>query len=238
MLEMTANGGLLQIGGRSPDSKFGHFQGEIFDSLRRIFEISPFLGDRDRRPGSICTAWSSLQCNSPILRSALRPPLMNSAQTDGLGIAGSIAVLVDETTDEFSFTNGVYIFPDDERPSFAGNVGAAVADLVMENLGFYWRANAGELNLKAVRDAAADTKSTPDYVYDPGGQHGFEARSVVIVEAKGSLSPKRAQLATIKRLSDTPHINKTITVLGMPPNLWRRCEHVIRYRRIADQNRT
>jgi hypothetical protein len=29
MPEMPANGGLLQIGSRSPDSKFGHFQGEI-----------------------------------------------------------------------------------------------------------------------------------------------------------------------------------------------------------------
>jgi hypothetical protein len=31
MLEMPANGGLLQIGGRSPDTKYGHFQGEIAD---------------------------------------------------------------------------------------------------------------------------------------------------------------------------------------------------------------
>jgi hypothetical protein len=45
MLKMPANGGLLHIGGRSPGSKFGHFQGKIADSLRRIFEIFPFLGD-------------------------------------------------------------------------------------------------------------------------------------------------------------------------------------------------
>jgi hypothetical protein len=57
MLKMPANGGLLHIGVRSPGSKFGHFQGKIADSLRRIFEIFPFLGDDDWRLGQICTAW-------------------------------------------------------------------------------------------------------------------------------------------------------------------------------------
>jgi hypothetical protein len=57
MPEMPANGGHLQISGRSPSSTFGHFRGEIAESLWRIFEIFPFLGDRDQRPGSIYTAW-------------------------------------------------------------------------------------------------------------------------------------------------------------------------------------
>src|SRR5437899_11158509 len=34
MPEMPANGGLLQIGGRSLDSTFGHFRREIAESLR------------------------------------------------------------------------------------------------------------------------------------------------------------------------------------------------------------
>jgi hypothetical protein len=37
----------------------------IADSLWRIFEKFPFLGDWGRRTGSICTAWPSLQSNSP-----------------------------------------------------------------------------------------------------------------------------------------------------------------------------
>src|ERR1700736_696670 len=64
--EMPANGGLLRICGRSPDSKFSQFQGEIADSLRRIFEIFPFLGDGGRRPGPICTAWPARQSYSRI----------------------------------------------------------------------------------------------------------------------------------------------------------------------------
>jgi hypothetical protein len=55
--ERPANGGILRIGTRSPGSEFGHFRIGIADSLRPIFEIFPFSGDRGRRPGSICTAW-------------------------------------------------------------------------------------------------------------------------------------------------------------------------------------
>ena len=60
--EMPANGGLLRICDRSPDSKFGRFQGEIANSLRQIFEIFPFSRDGGRRPGSICTAWPTWRC--------------------------------------------------------------------------------------------------------------------------------------------------------------------------------
>jgi hypothetical protein len=61
---MPANGGLLRMGGRSPGSPFGRFQGEIANSLPRIIEIFPFLGDGDRRLSSICTVWPTLQCNA------------------------------------------------------------------------------------------------------------------------------------------------------------------------------
>jgi hypothetical protein len=62
---MPANGVLLRISPRSLDAEFGQSRSEIADSLRRILEIFPFSGDRDRRRGSICTAWPSLQCHSP-----------------------------------------------------------------------------------------------------------------------------------------------------------------------------
>src|ERR1019366_4091328 len=57
-LSNVRNGGHSRIGGRSPDAKFACFRSEIADSLRRIFEIFPFSGDSERRPGSIYTAWS------------------------------------------------------------------------------------------------------------------------------------------------------------------------------------
>ena len=55
--EKPADGGLLQIGCRSLDFEFDRSEGEIADSLRRIFEVFPFSGDGGRRLGSICTAW-------------------------------------------------------------------------------------------------------------------------------------------------------------------------------------
>jgi len=63
--EMPANGGLLRIGYRSPGSEIGRCGSEIADSLRRIFEIFPFLGDSDRRLGSIGTAWRAAQSYFP-----------------------------------------------------------------------------------------------------------------------------------------------------------------------------
>ena len=53
MPEIPANGGLSRIGSRSLGSEFGRFRSQIADSLWRLFEIFPFFGDGDRRPGSI-----------------------------------------------------------------------------------------------------------------------------------------------------------------------------------------
>ncbi len=47
--EMPANGGLLRIGYRSPGSETSRAESEVADSLRQIFEIFPFSGDRGRR---------------------------------------------------------------------------------------------------------------------------------------------------------------------------------------------
>jgi hypothetical protein len=60
--ERPAIGGLLRFGNGSPGSGFGRFRHKNTVSLRRPFEIFPFLGDRDRRLGSICPAWQTWQC--------------------------------------------------------------------------------------------------------------------------------------------------------------------------------
>ena len=55
--------------------------------------------------------------------------------------------------------------------------------------------------MRPIDDDPSDKKKkkTPDYVYDPGKQHGFDEGSVVIVEAKGSMSPVEAKAAPINR---------------------------------------
>ena len=69
---MPANCGLLQIGAPSPSSQFRQSESEIADSLWWIFEIFPFSGDSDRRPGSIRTAWRALESWEPATRAAAR----------------------------------------------------------------------------------------------------------------------------------------------------------------------
>jgi hypothetical protein len=84
---------------------------------------------------------------------------------------------------------------DEARTSIASKVGAGIADLVMENLGFFWRANAREILLSKTR-----TK-IPDFVYDPAERHGYETNSVIAVEAKGSISKVRAATRRLHALA-------------------------------------
>jgi hypothetical protein len=64
MLEMPTNGGLLQIYAPSLNSKSGQSLREDSESLRPHAGKFPFSGDRDRRLGSICTAWQMWAANS------------------------------------------------------------------------------------------------------------------------------------------------------------------------------
>src|ERR1700676_609819 len=75
---MPTNCGLLQIGTPSPSSQFRQSESEIADSLWWIFEIFPFSGDSDRRPGSIRTAWRAL---SPGSLPRARPPAKSLASS-------------------------------------------------------------------------------------------------------------------------------------------------------------
>ena len=61
VLEKPANGALLQSLAPSLHSQFGQSKSEIVIVSDRLFEIFPFLGDSDRRPGSIRTAWRTGQ---------------------------------------------------------------------------------------------------------------------------------------------------------------------------------
>src|ERR1700730_13691743 len=93
---MAANWGLLQIGAPSPSSQFRQSESEIADSLWWIFEIFPFSGDSDRRPGSIRTAWRALESWEPATRAAAReiacqqPPNPRADEDRDVGRGGMI----------------------------------------------------------------------------------------------------------------------------------------------------
>ena len=132
----------------------------------------------------------------------------------GHSAASYIDIFLDHSNAEFAFTEKMDCLADDERTSLAGKVGAAIADLVMEQLGFFWRANARELKLSLDKRVRLTTKKIPDFVYDPGAQHGFQQQSVVVVEAKGSLSRKRAKRRTIIKLAQDAYNDQVRNFIG------------------------
>jgi hypothetical protein len=84
----------------------------------------------------------------------------------------------------------------------------------MEGMGFHWRANSRELKLTTLKSAVSKSKKIPDFVYDPGAKHGFRKNSVVVSEAKGSLSKKRARSASIKRLANKAYNDQVRHFIG------------------------
>src|ERR1700688_1045688 len=108
------------------------------------------------------------------------------------------------------------ILPDEDLTSLAAKVGMAVADLVMERLGFHWRANMQEIELNPSPPEVDLKKRRPVFVYDPAGEHGFQPRDVVVVEAKGSLSRTRAKRAAIRRLARKAFADQVEHIIGQP----------------------
>lgn len=141
----------------------------------------------------------TLRATVPGLSLAERRLLVGSFARD---VAAQLELFIDGSSVELCFTEKLDILADDERSSCAGKVGAALADLVMERMGFYWRANAREVNLRT-NSKGVVTKKTPDFVYAPAGKHGFDAGSIVVVEAKGSLSKRRAKSAAVRNLAQS-----------------------------------
>jgi len=64
--------------------------------------------------------------------------------------------------------------------------------------------------------AADSKKRRPDFVYDPAGKYAFPAKSVIVAEAKGSLSRQRAKRAAIRRLSRKAFTEQVQHVIGKP----------------------
>ncbi|MER9565793.1 hypothetical protein [Mesorhizobium sp. M0571] len=114
-------------------------------------------------------------------------------------MAAHLNLYVNAADEEFLFTNEIDIEADEQRTSLAAQVGTAVADLIMQRMGFYWSANARELSLR--QTGKQKSRKIPDFAYDPAEGHGFPPGSVVVVEAKGSLSKQRAKRGPIRRLA-------------------------------------
>lgn len=138
------------------------------------------------------------------------------ARANGSFHAERLNLYVNAQNVEFSITTRIDILPDEDLTSLAAKVGMAVADLVMERLGFYWRASMQEIELDPSPPEADLKKRRPDFVYDPAGEHGFRPKDVVVVEAKGSLSRKRAKRAAIRRLARKAFADQVEHIIGQP----------------------
>ncbi|CCV11611.1 hypothetical protein [Mesorhizobium sp. STM 4661] len=130
----------------------------------------------------------------------------------GFHLAAHLNLFVNAADEEFLFTNEIDIEADEQRTSLAAQVGTAVADLIMQRMGFYWSANARELKLR--RTGKQKSRKIPDFVYDPAEGHGFPPGSIVVVEAKGSLSKQRAKRGPIRRLARDAYNEQVRHMIG------------------------
>jgi hypothetical protein len=94
--------------------------------------------------------------------------------------------LVDDATPVFAITDDVFDLADAERTALSGRIGAGMADQMMETLGSAWRDIAEQLILSSGPLA--------DFVYQEK-----LGRSIVLTEAKGSISNKASSTAARTR---------------------------------------
>lgn len=116
---------------------------------------------------------------------------------------------------DFAFSERLEELADEARSSLASKVGAAVADRVMEASGYKFRANAKDVRLS--RRAGSTSSKIPDFVYDEVGATG-RPPWLVIVEAKGSLSPSRAERSRLGRWALSAYREQVQDLIGETAN--------------------
>jgi hypothetical protein len=126
-----------------------------------------------------------------------------------------MSLYVDALSERLLFTRGVDILADERRTSLAASLGATVADITMDRLGFHWRANTREI-LPSIPRNFLESGKIPDFVYDPAGTHGFQAGTIVAVEAKGSLSNNKAKRRSILNLAQNAYNEQVRHFIGAP----------------------
>jgi hypothetical protein len=137
------------------------------------------------------------------------------AYGNGYCEALKMRLYIDASSKRLLFTRGVDILADERRTSLAASLGATIADLTMERLGFHWRANTREI-LPSIPKNFLENGRIPDFVYDPAGTHGFQAGSIVAVEAKGSLSNNKARRRPILNLAQNAYNEQVRQFIGAP----------------------
>lgn len=182
---------------------------------REVSDFSPVAieqslewgGDNLTYPNPFSFSWDDFvlsTARTTCLRFAL-PELSHEqrlelAYSQALHLCSHLSVFI-ERSSEFLFSRNLEILADDQRTSMAGTTGTAISGLVMEKMGFHWSANFRDLKPKRKDKKSEDAQRIPDFVYDPAGQFGFEAKSVVVVEAKGSLSQRSAKKVSVQRIA-------------------------------------
>ncbi|MET4256960.1 hypothetical protein ABIC09_001892 [Bradyrhizobium sp. S3.12.5] len=158
-------------------------------------------------PDEIAFEWEDLVMS--LARTlAMALPEKGLTQEERLQLARSVAmptaerinVFLEKEEAEFSFSDKLEILAD-IRPAISGEVGAAVADLVMEHFNCHWRSNGNDAGFVIAKGVDVTDERIPDFVYDPGGKGGFEPGQLIAVEAKGSLSKTGGPRPAIKRLA-------------------------------------
>lgn len=138
-------------------------------------------------------------------------------------IAYAFPELVDDRHSELYVLPDIKDIADAMRTAVAGMAGAGITDMVMDQVGYGWRANAREAGLVT---PPCGSQQIPDFVYDPGALSILPLGSIALVEAKGSLSqstgtPTRTIATALMAFADqvAPYLKppgqKTITGLTL-----------------------
>jgi hypothetical protein len=139
------------------------------------------------------TVINSLTFSLPALAASIaRTTTLKPAPPTMLHIWGQVALLevqwlIDNSSD-FSLSPHIHSLADTERTGFAGKVGAGVADLLLNSLGYSWRDNAASV--------ASKRTAHPDFIYDSGAASGH---GVVIAEAHGSFRKSTSNTSISKK---------------------------------------
>src|SRR5579872_52162 len=132
---------------------------------------------------------------SALAASIARTATLRDAPPEMLASWGNRALtevewLVDDGT-TFALSQHVHSLADAERTSFAGHIGAGVADLLMNALGYTWRDNASCLSRSLAPHA--------DFIYADGAVSGH---GVALTEAHGSFAANVTSAGTSRRAKD------------------------------------